>query len=163
MADKYQTPRYYFPKRFNLIVLGFIALTVCYTTRTLLSTCVIFMNKEFHYGSTFKGVLLAAFSMGYSTTQLTAQFLCDKFGSKRVILFGLTMSICTLFIVPIAAPYKVAIVLVRIFCGIFQGIVMPSLNLLIANYFPITQRSTCAGMIWAGIYAGNVGISVSIY
>ncbi|KAM9999447.1 hypothetical protein ACTFIY_004539 [Dictyostelium cf. discoideum] len=159
MADKYQTPRYYFPKRFNLIVLGFLALTVCYTTRTLLSTCVIFMNKEFHYGSTFKGVLLAAFSMGYSTTQLFAQFLCDKFGSKRVILFGLTMSICTLFIVPIAAPYKVAIVLVRVFCGIFQGIVMPSLNLLIAKYFPITQRSTCAGMIWAGIYAGNVGIS----
>ncbi|KAN0030818.1 hypothetical protein ACTA71_009463 [Dictyostelium dimigraforme] len=159
IVDKYPTPRYYFPKRFNLIVLGFLALTVCYTTRTLLSTCVIFMNKEFHYGSTFKGVLLAAFSMGYSTTQLTAQFLCDKFGSKRIILFGLTMSICTLFIVPIAAPYKAAIVLVRVFCGIFQGIVMPSLNLLIANYFPITQRSTCAGMIWAGVYAGNVGIS----
>ncbi|KAN0009175.1 hypothetical protein ACTFIU_006448 [Dictyostelium citrinum] len=159
MTDRYPTPRYYFPKRFNLIVLGFLALTVCYTTRTLLSTCVIFMNKEFHYGSTFKGVLLASFSMGYSTTQLTAQFLCDRFGSKRIILFGLTMSICTLFIVPIAAPYKAAIVLVRVFCGIFQGIVMPSLNLLIANYFPITQRSTCAGMIWAGVYAGNVGIS----
>ncbi|KAK5584134.1 hypothetical protein RB653_005741 [Dictyostelium firmibasis] len=157
--DKYPTPKFYFPKRFNLIVLGFLALTICYTTRTLLSTCVIFMNKEYHYGSTFKGVLLAAFSMGYTTTQLTAQFLCDKFGSKRIILFGLTMSICTLFLVPIAAPYKAAIVLVRVFCGIFQGIVMPSLNLLIANYFPITQRSTCAGMIWAGVYAGNVGIS----
>ncbi|EGC35759.1 hypothetical protein DICPUDRAFT_94474 [Dictyostelium purpureum] len=152
----YPTPKGYFQRRFLFIALSTLAIAICYVTRVVLSVTIIKMQNKYDWSNSFKGFILAAFSLGYCMTQIPAQYLCDRFGGKKVIFTGLTMSIFTLFLVPLAAHNKVTIILVRVFCGIFQGVSFSTMNWLIGRWIPICQRSSSASFIWSGVYSGTV-------
>ncbi|EGC36630.1 hypothetical protein DICPUDRAFT_150878 [Dictyostelium purpureum] len=129
---------------------------LCNVTRIVLSVTVIKMKQQYHWNDSFKGVLLAAFAMGYLCTQLPAQALCDRFGGKKVFLVGLTTSVCTLFLVPVTAKHNALLILVRVACGIFQGVAYSTINWMVARWIPLSQRSTSASIIWSGIFIGTV-------
>ncbi|KAN0052795.1 hypothetical protein ACTA71_006902 [Dictyostelium dimigraforme] len=155
-SNRYPTPKYYFPRRYLLVMTGFLGLCMAYILRVLISTAVIDMQTEYNYSDSFKGLLLASFFMGYLSTQLLAQPLCDKIGGKRTLLFGLSLSIISSLFVPLAAQSKVAVVFVRIFTGITQGITYPTMNWLMSRWYPVSERSSLASKTWTGAYFGTI-------
>ncbi|EGC34040.1 hypothetical protein DICPUDRAFT_153831 [Dictyostelium purpureum] len=154
----FPTPPYYFPRRFLLVILGFLGLAFAYLVRVLISTCITDMSEQYGWDSTFKGILLSSFFMGYVATQLLAQFFNERFGGKRTLLVGLTLSIASTLLIPVAAKSKGAVVAIRIFTGLTQGITFPTLNWLISRWFPSSQRSSSAASIWSGVYIGTIFI-----
>ncbi|KAK5583781.1 hypothetical protein RB653_005381 [Dictyostelium firmibasis] len=155
-SDRYPTPKYYFPRRYLLVMIGFLGLCMAYILRVLISTTVLDMQTEFNYSNSFKGLLLASFFMGYLSTQLLAQPLCDKIGGKKTLFIGLSLSIISSLFVPLAAPSKVAVVFVRIVTGITQGITYPTMNWLMSRWYPISERSSLASKTWTGAYVGTI-------
>ncbi|KAM9985557.1 hypothetical protein ACTFIZ_009115 [Dictyostelium cf. discoideum] len=154
--NRYPTPKFYFPRRYLLVMIGFLGLCMAYILRVLISTTVIDMQAEYNYSNSFKGLLLSSFFMGYLSTQLLAQPLCDKIGGKKTLLFGLTLSIVSSLFVPLAAQSKVAVVFVRIVTGITQGITYPTMNWLMSRWYPISERSSLASKTWTGAYFGTI-------
>ncbi|EFA79380.1 hypothetical protein PPL_07798 [Heterostelium album PN500] len=149
-------PKFYFPRRFFMLILGNIGLTICYLLRVNVSVAIIPMSTEYGWSDNFKGFVLSAFFMGYLVLQMPATFLCNKFGGKRVFLVGVTISIiCTIF-VPLAAQNRAAMMICRILTGITQSIAFPTMNWLIKRWFPVTQRSASASLIWSGVYLGTI-------
>jgi len=154
--NPYPTPPNYFPRRFFMIILGFWGIMLCYIIRVTISVSIIPMKEEYGWDDTYKGILLAGFFMGYVFTQIPAHFLCNYFGGKMVLLVGLFVSTAMNILVPVASVNKVAIVFVRIVTGLFQGIAFPTTNWLIKKWFPLSQRSTSAAIIWSGVYIGTI-------
>ncbi|KAN0016185.1 hypothetical protein ACTFIU_006144 [Dictyostelium citrinum] len=154
--NRYPTPKFYFPRRYLLVIIGFLGLCMAYILRVLISTTVIDMQAQYDYSNSFKGLLLSSFFMGYLSTQLLAQPLCDKFGGKKTLLFGLTLSIVSSLFVPLAAKSKVAVVFVRVVTGITQGITYPTMNWLMSRWYPISERSSLVSKTWTGAYFGTI-------
>ncbi|EGG23483.1 hypothetical protein DFA_05616 [Cavenderia fasciculata] len=149
-------PKYYIPRRFILIALGFLGITCCYILRVTISVASIPMQKELGWTNSFKGVLLAGFFMGYIILQIPSSILCDKFGGKKVLLVGLTMStICTV-ILPPAAHSPGALVALRILTGFFQACAFPTMNWLIKRWSSVKQRTATAAAVWSGAYIGTI-------
>eukprot|EP01132_Coremiostelium_polycephalum_P007596 gene7596-9340_t len=156
LSDLYPLPAFYFPRRFFMLILGFIGISTCYIIRVLISVAIIPMAEEYNWGDSFKGVLLSGFFMGYLLTQIPAQFLCDRFGGAKVFLVGISISsICTI-LVPVASKNDGALVFLRVITGLTQGIAFPTMNWLIKRWFPVSQRSSSASLIWSGVYIGTI-------
>ncbi|KYR00656.1 hypothetical protein DLAC_02686 [Tieghemostelium lacteum] len=159
---EYELPKYYFPRRFLMIIFGFWAIVICYILRVMISITVLPMKSEYNWTDSYKGILLSGFFMGYVVTQIPAHFLCERFGGKRVLLVGLTISNICSILVPVGSNHAgVALIILRIFTGISQGITFPTINWMIKRWFPTSQRSTSASIIWSGIYIGTIVIDTS--
>ncbi|GAM29198.1 hypothetical protein SAMD00019534_123740 [Acytostelium subglobosum LB1] len=149
-------PKYYFPKRFYMLILGTLGLTLCYILRVIVSVTVIPMSAEYHWGDTYKGFVLSGFFMGYLVLQMPATYFCNRFGGKRVMFTGITFSLAMTALAPLAAQNKVAIMICRVMTGISQSIAFPTMNWLIKRWFPTSQRSSSASLIWSGVYIGII-------
>ncbi|XP_066956747.1 sialin-like isoform X1 [Macrobrachium rosenbergii] len=104
-----------------------------------------------------KGMVLGAFYYGYIITSIPGGRLAELYGTK--IVFGgsiLLGGILTLF-TPLAARFNyIALIVIRILIGIVQGVVYPSLHVLVARWIPplerprfisITYMANCLGTI----------------
>jgi len=67
-----------------------------------------------------QGVVLASFFYGYVTTQIPGGMMAQKFGGKRLLLFGIFWTSALTILTPVITHYGdfPAIVITRIFEGI---------------------------------------------
>ena len=78
------------------------------------------MQGEFVWDETKSGIILAAFFYGYVTTQIPGGILAERFGGKRLLLFGILWTAVLTIFTPIFTRLGdfPAIVAVRILEGI---------------------------------------------
>ena len=81
---------------------------------------------EFNWSESQQGIILAAFFYGYVTTQIPGGMLAQKFGGKRLLLFGIFWTAVLTILTPVITHYGgfIGIVLTRVLEGI--GEVRPS-------------------------------------
>ncbi|XP_068215245.1 sialin-like [Palaemon carinicauda] len=124
-----------------------------------------------------KGMVLGAFFYGYIITSIPGGRLAELYGTK--IVFGgsiLLGGILTLF-TPLAAKFNyIALILIRILIGIAQGVVYPSMHVLVARWIPplerprfisITYMANCLGTIMTlpvcGLIIDTIGWEAVFY
>ena len=73
-------PIAYFPRRYKLIILCFIAVAINYSDRTNISVAVIKMAHEFGWSNSDKGWVLSAFLVGYLISGIPGGFLSSRYG-----------------------------------------------------------------------------------
>ena len=75
---------------------------------------------EFNWSEQQQGIILAGFFYGYVTTQIPGGMLAEKFGGKRLLLFGIFWTAVLTILTPVLTHVGgfIAIVLVRVFEGI---------------------------------------------
>ena len=70
------------PQRFLLSATCFVGLAVNYMMRVNVSSTIVPMAEKYGWDSTFQGLLLSSFYVGYMINQVPGGLLSKKYGAK---------------------------------------------------------------------------------
>ncbi|XP_016838309.1 putative inorganic phosphate cotransporter [Nasonia vitripennis] len=105
-----------------------------------------------------QGIILSSFYWGYVITQLPGALLAEKFGGKQTLGLGM---LCTA-ILTIAIPFAVtwgestALIVLRVLMGLGEGVTLPALNVMLAQWVPPDERSKTGSFVYVGAPLGTV-------
>ncbi|CAO1381808.1 unnamed protein product [Diamesa tonsa] len=117
-------------------------------------------DGEFVWDEATQGIVLGAFFYGYVLTQIPGGRLAELLGGKMIYGIGVLMTGVFTLLTPMAARHNLpALVLVRIFEGIFEGVTYPSMHAILARWIPPLERSRFAASVYSG---SNFGTIISI-
>ena len=109
-----------------------------------------------------QGLIFTSFYAGGLAIVIPGTYLCDRFGAKKVVLYGAIINVLGTFLTPFFAinfhPY--ALVVLRFLMGCGQGILVPCMNVLIAHWFPLGEKSTAIAIATTG---NQVSVVVAMF
>lgn len=143
--------------RYLIVLMLFIASTVSYGDRIVLSLAAVDLNRELHIDDLRLGYLFSAFGWAYVAAQLPSGGLLDRFGSKSI--YGISIvcwSICAALAglagyLPVAAAFY-ALLALRIGSGIAQAPVFPGNGRIVAAWFPTMERGRASAIFNSSQY-----------
>ncbi|VIO87631.1 Major Facilitator Superfamily protein [Brugia malayi] len=118
--------------------------------------------KVFEYNRNYNGDLLwtgqeqawvfAAFYVGSLLVVFPGSYLCDWIGPTYTVQGGAIINV----IGSITTPYisrnvgVIGVIIIRFLMGFGQGILTPCMNVLIAHWFPLSEKSTAVALATTG-------------
>ena len=111
---------------------------------------------ELDWDANQKNTALGCFFVGYVMTQLGGRF-AELYGGK--LIFGVGILITSLFtlLMPLAATtHFYLFVFFRGIVGFGQGVTMPVMHVMLANWAPPSERSQLSTFIYGGTSLGTV-------
>uniref|UniRef100_W8BE84 Putative inorganic phosphate cotransporter n=1 Tax=Ceratitis capitata TaxID=7213 RepID=W8BE84_CERCA len=152
-----------------MMCIGFAA---AFAMRVNLSVAVVAMmdNKganpdfpEYQWSEKIKSRILSSFFCGYIFTQVPGGILTRRLGGKILLLLSFFIS----SIMALLTPWGVSIggwkllCFIRFLQGFGQGVTMPAIHTLVANWSPLEERSSLAAYSYSGSQLGTVSILAS--
>ncbi|WP_114194401.1 MFS transporter [Edaphovirga cremea] len=140
-------------RRWGIAVLLIIDYFVMFVARTGMSMCGPALMAEYGWTATQFGWVSTAFFIGYAVTMLPAGALADRFGGGIVLVTGTLWWAFFTFLTPFGETLGL-MMLVRIFVGIGQGLLVPANFSLLANWVPKSESGKATGLLQIGCPAG---------
>ncbi|MBT2521966.1 MFS transporter [Arthrobacter sp. ISL-28] len=148
-------PRMMTRKRWVIIWLAFIGLSINYLDRSSLSVALPFMGKDFELTATQQGLIFAAFFWAYDFCQLAAGWYVDKVGPRRSFsLAALWWSVFTL--ATAAATNFWSLFAARFLLGVGESPAPSTAAKVVATWFPIQERAFATSIWDSGSRVGAV-------
>jgi len=115
------------------------------------------MAKELDWSLADRGQVLGAFFYGYVLSQVAGAILARKYGGHVVLgVAAFLWSLCSMA-VPLLARYSFfALILGRVFLGLFEGCVFPVIYHLFASRIPENERSKSIASLSLGVFSGAI-------
>lgn len=138
--------------------------SMVYMDKSMISTAVLPIAKQFNFDSAQTGLIMSFFFLGYSLMQIPGGWLADKIGAKKVLMLSLT--IISVFSFAFGAVSSLMLfICIRFFAGIGHGGYPPSCSKSIADNFPKERRTFIQSLILStsgigGILAFTLGTSL---
>uniref|UniRef100_A0A914DR20 Major facilitator superfamily (MFS) profile domain-containing protein n=1 Tax=Acrobeloides nanus TaxID=290746 RepID=A0A914DR20_9BILA len=109
-------------------------------------------NGELVISKADQGLIFTSFYAGGLAIVIPGSYLCDRFGAKKVVLIGAMVNVIGTFITPSVAKFfgAWALILLRFIMGCGQGVLVPCMNVLIAHWFPLAEKSTAIAIATTG-------------
>src|SRR5215469_13856646 len=147
-----------FPVRTLLVVWLFVLSAVAYMDRTNISIAGPAIRSELGIDNVHLGWVFSAFLVGYACFQVPGGWLADRFGSRRILGFGVlwwgVFTALTAAISPRLPHALLLLILVRMALGIGEAVIYPASNHFVARWIPVAERGKANGWIFAGVGAG---------
>ncbi|HYK37462.1 MFS transporter [Alloacidobacterium sp.] len=147
-----------FPVRTLLVVWLFVLSAVAYMDRTNISIAGPAIRSELGIDNVHLGWVFSAFLVGYACFQVPGGWLADRFGSRRILGFGVlwwgVFTALTAAISPRLPHALLLLILVRVALGIGEAVIYPASNHFVARWIPVAERGKANGWIFAGVGAG---------
>ncbi|CAA7052185.1 unnamed protein product [Microthlaspi erraticum] len=145
------------PERIKVVILTACMMCLCNADRIVMSVAVVPLAEKLGWSSSFLGVVQSSFLWGYIFSSVIGGALVDRYGGKRVLAWGVALwSLATLLTPWAAAHSTLALLCVRAFFGLAEGVAMPSMTTLLSRWFPTDERASAVGISMAGFHMGNV-------
>jgi MFS transporter, ACS family, solute carrier family 17 (sodium-dependent inorganic phosphate cotransporter), other len=150
-------------RRHVVVALTLLACVIAYTDRVNISVAAVAMKERFGWSQTQKGVVLAAFFVGYLLFMFVAGLLAHRFGGKRVLGYSvLAWSLLTLLTPPAATLSIAVLIAARIGLGVGEAGTYPSIYELFGRWVPAAERARAVARMTSGFPLGTViGLVVS--
>lgn len=138
--------------------------SMVYMDKSMISTAVLPIAKNFNLDAGQTGMIMSAFFLGYSLMQIPGGWLADKIGAKKVLM--LSLAIISLFSYAFGAVSSLMLFMaIRFFAGIGHGGYPPSCSKSIAENFPQERRTFVQSLILStsgigGILAFTLGTNL---
>lgn len=138
--------------------------SMIYMDKSMISTAVLPITKEFNLDAGQTGLIMSFFFLGYSLMQIPGGWLADKIGAKKVLM--LSLAIISIFSFAFGAVSSLMLFMViRFFAGIGHGGYPPSCSKSIADNFPQERRTFIQSLILStsgigGILAFTLGTNL---
>ncbi|XP_035224154.1 putative inorganic phosphate cotransporter isoform X3 [Stegodyphus dumicola] len=114
-------------------------------------------NGKFEWNSKMQGYILSSSFFGYFMTQAAGGKLAEAYGSKRIIIVGtLISSLCNILSPPAAWCHVYLLIFVQFVRGMGQGLLQSATCILMASWFPRTERGFLSTFILSGLCLGAV-------
>lgn len=145
------------PKRWIVVLMCFLATTVCYVDRVNISVAVIPMAEQFHWSGTTKGLVLSSFFVGYLIAMLPGGWLVARYGGAKVLGVALAgWSLMTLLTPSAAWAGFPILIAARIAMGMAEAATFPAAVGLFGRWLPRAERSRAVGFNLGGIAVGTI-------
>lgn len=138
--------------------------SMIYMDKSMISTAVLPITKDFNLDAGQTGMIMSFFFLGYSLMQIPGGWLADKIGAKKVLM--LSLAIISLFSFAFGTVSRLLLFLViRFLAGIGHGGYPPSCSKSIADNFPQERRTFIQSLILStsgigGILAFTLGANL---
>lgn len=138
--------------------------SMIYMDKSMISTAVLPITKEFNLDPGQVGMIMSFFFLGYSLMQIPGGWLADKIGAKKVLM--LSLAIISIFSFAFGAVSSLMLFMViRFFAGLGHGGYPPSCSKSIADNFPKERRTFIQSLILStsgigGILAFTLGANL---
>ncbi|UEL28083.1 MFS transporter [Pseudarthrobacter sp. L1SW] len=150
-----KAPRTMTRKRWMIIWLAFIGLSINYLDRSSLSVALPFMGKDFELSATQQGLIFAAFFWAYDFCQLAAGWYVDKVGPRRSFsLAAVWWSVFTM--VTAAATNFWSLFAARFLLGVGESPAPSTAAKVVATWFPVRERAFATSIWDSGSRVGAV-------
>ncbi|MQS75450.1 MFS transporter [Lactobacillus halodurans] len=158
MEESYTSENKSVAQRTNLkprvtFALLYVAYVICFIDRSAINIALSYIGTDFNLSTTTLGVVSSAFFFSYALMQIPGGWLTDKFGTKKTILFAISIwSVFTIFTG--FAWSLVSLLFIRILFGIGEG-AFPSASLKqISESVSYEKRSGYTSGIVSSNYIG---------
>jgi EmrB/QacA subfamily drug resistance transporter len=142
--------------RFGTLLVVSIGLFMCVLDNLVVTVALPSIHRDLHASMQSLEWTVNAYVLSYAVLLLTGAALGDRFGRKRMFIFGVLLFIAGSAANAVAANMSMLIVS-RAIQGIGGAIVTPLTLTLLAQAFPPKQRGLALG-VWSGIS----GIAVAV-
>lgn len=135
------------PQHVPVVLVCSGAMFISYVDRVNISVAALAMQAEFGWSDTLKGLILAAFFLGYMVMQIVGGWLAHRFGGRRVLLGALiAWSVFTL-LTPVAAHLWLPMLFaIRIALGLGEGPLNPAVYAIFARDVPPLARARAVAL-----------------
>src|SRR6266566_9898748 len=147
--------------RLFIVTMLFLVTTVNYADRATLSIAGPALSKELHLDPIAMGYVFSAFGWSYVIAQVPGGWLLDRFGSRWVYAFSITIwSLFTMlqgwigFLSGGAAV--LALFALRFLVGLAEAPSFPANARIVAAWFPGNERGTASAFFNSGQYFATV-------
>ena len=144
--------------RWVLVFWLFVLSAVSYLDRVNISIAGGALADSYHLSDVQLGKVFSSMLAGYAIFQTVAGRLADRFGSRRVLTFGVIwwgiFTALTALVPPNIAGALLIFMLVRFLLGAGEAVIYPSANQFVSSWIPVRERGIANGWIFAGVGAG---------
>ncbi|MEW9668474.1 MFS transporter [Ammoniphilus sp. 3BR4] len=144
-----------FKKNYRWAIMWFISLLMIinFLDRIVISVATEPIMSEFGFTATQWGVILSAFFWGLVPFSFLAGIGADKYGPKKIWLWGVT--VWSIFTMGTATAWNyVSFLIARIFFGVGEGPTMSNGIRIITNWMSPKEYSSAYGIAFGGVYLG---------
>lgn len=139
--------------RNTVLAVLFICWTFSYLDRMVMTVAIPYIADDFNMSPLEVGVVISAFFVGYALLQIPGGMLADRFGSRKVMIAG--VSWWTIFAVLTGYMRSLnPMIAMRVLFGIGEGVYPAASWKTIATWFPIKERSTANGFMMSSNFLG---------
>ncbi|HJP77674.1 MAG TPA: MFS transporter [Pseudonocardiaceae bacterium] len=139
--------------RWATITLIVVLIVINYIDRSAISYAVDPLSKEFGIDTAQYGLISSAFSIGYMVFALLSGPLVDRFGPRKVLLWGMVFWSIATALTPISGGFT-GLLLVRIILGMGEAPGFPAATRIASRWLPRTERgfalALCGGVAVSG-------------
>jgi len=147
--------------RYWILLFLFLITTVNYADRATLSIVGTDLSKQLGFDAVAMGYVFSAFAWAYVVCQIPGGWLLDRFGSKRIYWWSITLwSLFTLlqgcigWIPPAAA--LVTLFALRFLLGVAESPSFPANARIVAAWFPTAERGMASAIFNSAQYFATV-------
>lgn len=140
-------------KRWYIIGMLTLCYMILYMDRSCMSMAGPAMMKHFNWTATQFGLVSTAFFIGYACTQIPGGWLADRFGGGKVVMIGAIWWSLFVFLTPFGSTIGM-MVLIRIAMGWGEGVSLPAMTSIIAQWVPKKESGFAQGLSIMGVALG---------
>ncbi len=144
--------------RWFLVFWLFVLSAVSYLDRVNISIASGSIADAYHLSDVQLGKVFSAMLVGYALFQTAGGRLADRFGSRRVLAWGVAwwgvFTALTALVPSKIAGALFIFVAIRFLLGAGEAVIYPAANQFVARWIPISERGIANGWIFAGVGAG---------
>ncbi|MCL1985756.1 MAG: MFS transporter [Betaproteobacteria bacterium] len=140
-------------KRHIILMLLFLGWVVSYLDRMVMTVAIPYIAKDFSLSPVEVGAVISAFFFGYALCQIPGGMLADRFGPRRVMSMGISWWTAFTTLTGFLNSLQ-PMLFVRALFGIGEGIFPGASWRMIANWFPLKERSTANGLMMSSNFFG---------
>ncbi len=150
--------------RFWIIAVLFIVSSINYASRATLSFAAVPLAKEIQISTVQLGYIFSAFGWSYVIGQIPGGALLDKYGSRPIYLWSITLwavftgaqaFVSSLSVVPVF----ISLFALRFALGFSESPSFPANARIVANWFPNSERGTASAIFNASQYFSLVAFA----
>ena len=141
-------------KRWQLVLLLFIAGVINYLDRSALSVAAPLVMQDLALTPADLGLVFSSFFVGYALFNFIGGWASDRLGGKRV--FTLAMGVWSTFCaLTAAATGFVSLLVIRVCFGVGEGPLSSTMNKVVNNWFPHREAASAVGFANCGTPLGG--------
>ncbi|XP_055943182.1 sialin-like [Argiope bruennichi] len=117
----------------------------------------IVKEGEFNWTPDVQSNIVGGFFYGYVLMQIPGGRLAERFGGKWLVGLGIFCTSVLTMLTPVAARWDIkALIALRVFEGLCEGVVLPALHCMLGTWLPKYERSIFTTIIYSGTQIGTV-------
>jgi sugar phosphate permease len=132
--------------RWWICFLLFLTWLISYIDRSLMPMALPLIGEEFHLSPTVLGGVISAFFVGYASMQIPGGILADKIGARKAMTLGVAGWSTFSLLTGMVSSLK-ALLWVRIFFGLGEGIHPPSAFKVLSAWFNSSEKARANGFV----------------